>query len=214
METQLLKLDGTEAINSGSRSRAYALLARGFRFPSEADFQRVKDGQFANEAQESLAHLPYNGVQSGELGRGLSADYDEFQSNYIGLFEVGGESGSPSPLYEGEYGGGRMKVMEEVLRFYHYFGLRISEDKRDRPDHLASELEFMHVLTFKETEGLLQGVDRSAYRQAERDFLRYHLTDLVSAVASKVGGRAAPFYSDLALLANAFCVKDLAYLAS
>ncbi|HZD41719.1 MAG TPA: molecular chaperone TorD family protein [Terriglobales bacterium] len=212
MET--LKLDGTEAISTGSRSRAYALLACGFRFPSEADFQKIKDGQFASEAQESLAHLPYNGIQGGALGRGLAAGYEEFQSSYIGLFEVGGESGSPSPLYEGEYGGGRMKVMEEVLRFYHYFGLQICEAKRDRPDHLASELEFMHLLTFKETEGLLASIDRSAYRQAQRDFLRFHLTDFVSAVASKVGARGAPFYSELALLAHAFCSKDLAYLAS
>jgi len=214
METQKLQLNGTEAINSGSRSRMYALLARGFRFPTEAEFQQIKGGQFAKEAQESLAQLPYNGIKGGELGQSLSLGYEQFQSSYIGLFEVGGEMGSPSPLYEGEYGGGRMKVMEEVLRFYHYFGLRISEEKRDRPDHLASELEFMHVLTFKETEGLVQSADRSAYRQAERDFLRFHLTDFVSAVASKVGGRPAPFYSDLALLANQFCAKDLAYLAS
>jgi DMSO reductase family type II enzyme chaperone len=214
METQKLQLDGTEAINTGSRSRMYALLARAFRFPLEDEFKRVKEGQFANDAQESLAHLPYNGIKGGELGRGLSLGYEEFQSSYIGLFEVGGESGSPSPLYEGEFGGGRMKVMEEVLRFYHYFGLRIAEDKRDRPDHLASELELMHLLTFKETEGLIQGVDRSAYRQAERDFLRFHLIDFVAAVASKIGGRAAPFYSDVALLANAFCTKELAYLAS
>lgn len=214
METQKLQLDGTEAINTGSRSRMYAMLGRAFRFPLEDEFQRVKDGQFANEAEESLANLPYNGIKGGELGRGLTLGYEEFQSSYIGLFEVGGELGSPSPLYEGEFGGGRMKVMEEVLRFYHYFGLRISEDKRDRPDHLASELEFMHLLTFKETEGLIQGVDRSAYRQAQRDFLRFHLTGFVSAVASKIGGRSAPFYSDLALLSNAFCTKELAYLSA
>ena len=107
-----------------------------------------------------------------------------------------------------------MKVIEEVLRFYHYFGLRLSEDKRDRPDHLASELEFMHVLTFKETEGLLQGVDRSAYRQAERDFLRFHLGDFVAVVANKIGARGAPFYSELAQVAHSFCAKELAYLAS
>jgi DMSO reductase family type II enzyme chaperone len=144
----------------------------------------------------------------------MAASYEEFQSAYIGLFEVGGEMGAPSPLYEGEYGGGRMKVMEEVLRFYHYFGLRLSEEKRDRPDHLASELEFMHLLTFKETEGLLQGADRSAYRQAEHDFLRFHLTDFVASVAGKIGGRGAPFYSDLAQLAHGFCAKEFAYLST
>ncbi|MBI1997804.1 MAG: molecular chaperone TorD family protein [Deltaproteobacteria bacterium] len=214
MNTQTLQLNGGEELKIGNRSQVYSLLARAFRFPTQEDFQRVKDGQFAKAAQESLAGLPYNGLKGGELGRGMAASYEEFQSAYIGLFEVGGEMGAPSPLYEGEYGGGRMKVMEEVLRFYHYFGLRLSEEKRDRPDHLASELEFMHLLTFKETEGLLQGADRSAYRQAEQDFLRFHLTDFVASVAAKIGGRGAPFYSDLAQLAHGFCAKELAYLSS
>lgn len=214
MATQKLELNGIEEIKSGNRSQVYALLARAFRFPSLENFQAIQGGDFASAAQESLANLPYNGLKSGELGRQISLSYEAFQSSYIGLFEVGGELGAPCPLYEGEYGGGRMKVMEEVLRFYHYFGLKLSEEKRDRPDHLASELEFMHLLTFKETEGFLQGADRNAYRQAQRDFLRFHLTEFVAAVASKVGGRAAPFYSDLAQLAHSFCAKELAYLAS
>ena len=175
METQKLQLNGTEEIKSGNRSQVYALLARSFRFLAEADFRSVKDGQFASAAQQSIATLPYNGLKGGELGRGMAASYEDFQSAYIGLFEVGGDLGPPCPLYEGECGGGRMKVMEEVLRFYHYFGLRLSEDKRDRPDHLASELEFMHVLTFKENEGLLQCVDLSTPRQGELDFFLFAL---------------------------------------
>jgi putative dimethyl sulfoxide reductase chaperone len=214
METQKLQVNGSEQIKIAARSQVYALLARAFRFPALEDFKQIQGGQFAGAAQESLANLPYNGLNGGKLKLEAALSYEAFQSSYIGLFEVGGELGSPSPLYEGEYGGGRMKVMEEVLRFYHYFGLKLSEEKRDRPDHLASELEFMHLLTFKETAGLLQGADTSAYRQAERDFLRFHLTDFVASVASKVGGRAAPFYSDVAQLAHSFCAKELAYLAS
>jgi DMSO reductase family type II enzyme chaperone len=213
METQTLQLNGSEALTAGTRSQIYALLARAFRFPSAEDFDDIQAGQFAGTAQASVANLPYNGLKLGELGRGIAGTYEEFQSAYIGLFEVGGELGAPTPLYEGEYGGGRMKAMEEVLRFYHYFGLRLSEDKRDRPDHLVSEFEFMHLLTFKETEGLLRGTDTSAYRHAQRDFLRFHLSELVSAVASNMGGRPAPFYAELAQLANAFCAKELAYLS-
>jgi DMSO reductase family type II enzyme chaperone len=213
METQTLQLSGSEEIKAGNRSQVYALLARAFRFPSLEDFHNIQAGQFADAAQASAANLPYNGINPGALGRGIAGSCEEFQSAYIGLFEVGGELGAPTPLYEGEYGGGRMKVMEEVLRFYHYFGLRLSEDKRDRPDHLVSEFEFMHLLTFKETEGLLRGTDTSAYRHAQRDFLRFHLNDLVSGVASNMGGRPAPFYAELAQLANTFCAKELAYLS-
>ncbi len=214
METQKLEVNGTEELKIGSRSRLYALLSRAFRFPPPEQFQKVKEGQLANEAQDALKNLPYNGLQAGELGRGTDLSYEAFQSSYIALFEVGGEHGPPSALYEGEYGGGRMKVMEEVLRFYHHFGLRLSEEKRDRPDHLASELEFMHVLTFKEIEAMLRGADSRPYREAERDFLRFHLSDFVAEVASKVGGNTAPFYSDVARLAATFCAKELAYLSS
>jgi len=213
METQL-QINGAEEIKVASRSRLYGLLSRAFRFPAQGQLQKIKAGQFADEARDALDHLPYNGLQADQLGRGIDLSYEAFQSNYIALFEVGGEHGPPSPLYEGEYGGGRMKVMEEVLRFYHFFGLRLSEDKRDRPDHLASELEFMHALTFKETEAVLRAAEYRPYREAQRDFLRFHLSDFVAAVAGKVGGSAAPFYSDVARLAAAFCSEDLAYLLS
>lgn len=212
MKTDRLELNGPEQEQIGSRSALYSLLAKGFRFPAPEQVESVKAGRFAGEVAQAVAHLPYDGVKGGELGRGTSLSYDEFQGRYIQLFEVGGELGAPCFLYEAEHGGGRMKVMEEVLRFYHHFGLRLSQEKRDRPDHLASELEFMHVLTFREAEALLQGSERRAYRAAERDFLRFHLGDFIAMVVSKVGASGVPFYSDLASLAAAFCQGELAYL--
>src|SRR3989304_9166489 len=110
MNTQTLQLNGGEELKVGNRSQVYSLLARAFRFPTEEEYQRVKDGQFAKAAQESLAGLPYNGLKGGELGRGMAASYEEFQGAYIGLFEVGGEMGAPRPLYEGEYVGGGAEV--------------------------------------------------------------------------------------------------------
>lgn len=214
MESHQLELNKSEEKQTGSRSLLYSLLSRGFRFPSPEHYERVRGGQFADEVQRAIMNLPHNGLQGGELGRGVGLSYDQFQSNYIGLFEVGGDHGPPSFLYEGEYGGGRMKVMEEVLRFYHHFGLRLSAEKRDRPDHLASEIEFMHLLTFKETEALIRGQERGAYLRAERDFLRFHLNEFVAAVAKGVGGKQVPFYADLARLAESFCKNELAYLAS
>jgi hypothetical protein len=72
----------------------------------------------------------------------------------------------------------------------------------------------MHLLTFKETEAMLRGIDSRAYRDAERDFLRFHLIDFVSAVASKIGARAVPFYSDIARLAANLCTKELTLLST
>ncbi|MFQ5542537.1 MAG: molecular chaperone TorD family protein, partial [Candidatus Binatia bacterium] len=189
-----------------------SLLSRAFRFPAPEQFERVKGGQFADEVQGHITNLPYDGFKGGELGLGIGMSYEDFQSNYITLFEVGGTHGRPCSLYEAEYGGGRMKVMEEVLRFYHHFGLRLSEQKRDRPDHLALEFEFMHLLTFKETEALVQGQDRGACLRAERDFLRFHLSDFVTGLAKGMEGKEVPFYVDLARLAESFSQKELAHL--
>lgn len=214
METHQIELKGAEEKRIGSRSLLYSLLSRGFRFPPQQHYDRVKKGQFADEVQSAIANLAYDGLNGGELGRGTALSYEKFQSNYIELFEVGGDSGPPCPLYEGEYGGGRMKVMEEVLRLYHHFGLRISTAKRDRPDHLAMELEFMHALTFKEAEALVRGRERGAYLKAQRDLLRFHLHDFTAAVARKVGGNEVPFYTDLARLSERFCQKEAAYLLS
>lgn len=212
MSAHRLELDGPEQTQIGRRSGLYSLLSKAFRFPSQEQYERVKSGQFADEVQQALSQLPYKGLRADALGRGTGLGYDEFQSRYIELFEVGGQHGPPCFLYEGEHGGGRMKVLEEVLRFYHYFGLRLSQEKRDRPDHLASELEFMHVLTFKEADSLLQRKERGAYLKAERDFLRFHLNGLAARVAEEVGGSAVPFYSGLAQLGAAFCQSELAYL--
>lgn len=212
MKTDRLELNGPEQTQIGGRSGLYSLISKGFRFPVPERYESVKSGQFADEVQQALAQLPYNGLKADPLGRGTGLSYEEFQGRYIELFDVGGAHGPPCFLYEAESGGGRMKVMEEVLRFYHHFGLRLSTERRDRPDHLASELEFMHLLTFKEAESLLQGKERGAYQKAERDFLRFHLNDFVATVAEKVGGTGVPFYSGLAQLSATFCQRELAHL--
>ena len=49
-----------------------------------------------------------------------------------------------------------MKSMEEVIRFYNYFGLKLSDERRIPPDHLATELEFLHYLTFRQAASKLR----------------------------------------------------------
>ena len=70
------------------------------------------------------------------------------------------------PLYGGTYGGDRMRTMEEVVRFYRYFGLRPDEETREPPDHLSAQLEFLHFLTYREAKVLLGGEDPVPLRAA------------------------------------------------
>ncbi len=218
-----LDLEKRDAISTGARSNLYALFARGFRYPTASLFEAIRDGQFLSEVKTATSQLSYPFTIEGTLGSGLSADQRQFENQYLWLFDVGGPNPNtgdwetPCFLCEAQYSGGRLKVMQEALRFYHHFGLSLSQEKgeRERPDHLSTEFEFMHALTFKEAEFRQQGKGDDAvirYRQAERDFLFFHLTDFLPQVTGKVVQQNISFYSDLARLGDQFCQAELAYL--
>jgi DMSO reductase family type II enzyme chaperone len=218
-----LVLERKEAVATGARSKLHALLAQGFRYPTAALYAAVSGGQFLSEVKAAASRLPYPFTVEGTLGSQLSWDRQQFETQYIWLFDVGGpnpnngEWEAPCFLYEGEYGGGKLNVMQDAMRFYHHFGLSLSQEKgeRDRPDHVSAELEFLHQLTFKEAELWQQGKGAEAlrpYREAERDFLLFHLADFLPQVAGKVVRRNISFYSDLVRLGEGFCQAELAYL--
>jgi DMSO reductase family type II enzyme chaperone len=105
--------------------------------------------------------------------------------------------------------------MEEVTRFYNHFGLSLGGESRELPDHITTELEFMHFLTFQEVSALQRDKDRGPYLRAQRDFLQRHLgrwVPQVRVLAQKQG--AAPFFLGLVGLSEAFVLADLAYVAS
>ena len=123
METYQVELKGAEAEQIGCRSRLYSLLSSGFRFPSAEIYEGAKTGKFAAEIQAVITNLPYAGLTAGELGRATGLSCEEFQSNYIGLFEVGNNDGPPCFLYEGEYAGGGGEGGGEGFRVFPPFFL-------------------------------------------------------------------------------------------
>jgi len=222
MEMELV-LERQEAMSTGARGKLYALLGRGFCYPTEALYELVSRGKFLSEAKEAVSQLPYRLAFEGDLGSGLSWESQQFKNQYTWLFDVGGpnpnsgEWETPCFLYEGEYGGGHLKTMDDTLRFYHHFGLKLSQEtgEWDRPDHLATELEFLHALIFKEAELVQEGKGAEALsscRRVQRDFLRFHLGDFLPQVAGEIVPRGISFYSDLARLGDQFCQADFAYL--
>ncbi len=200
---------------TASRSRLYQLLALAFAFPDAELYGAVRDGTLAAVIAETCHGLPYDVGSAATLeSAGAGDSYTAFESEYIRLFDVGA-AGPPCPLYGGVYIGDRMKTMEDATRFYNFFQLRISPQLRELPDHITTEFEFLHYLTFREAEVRQQGLDPGSLLRAERDFLGRHLCKWMPRLQARLAKQTTlPFFSGLARFATAFVEADHAYASA
>jgi DMSO reductase family type II enzyme chaperone len=136
----------------------------------------------------------------------------EREAEYMDVFELG-RNGKAVPLYEGLClpGAGREGILEELLRFYDYFGVKLSANDRDYPDHLVTELEFLAHLCALEQAANEHGVDAGGFRRAQRDFLRRHLLAWVLGFAERLGN-VDTTYGEIAHRLAAFCNEHAAEL--
>lgn len=190
----------------------YAVLARGFSQPDasvveffvECDKTEIKDD---SEVSRCLAEL---------LTSARAATLEELQSAYIRLFDpVGG----PFP-YEAESSRGdefaKVQTLADINGFYRAFGVRPSND---RPDHIAAELEFMHLLALKESHAasLGQADNAAVCRDARVKFFNEHLarwTDsLLEMMRARSGENQHPFYENLMKLLQLFIESEKESLA-
>lgn len=200
-----------DEIAAAAHSRLYRLLADGFLYPDRDAFDEMKAGRLRDYVVETCQELPY-ALEPAFDGLVASGDYVDFQSEFLSLFEVG-QGMPPCPLYSGIFRGGRKAVMEELARFYSYFGLSIEHGSGELPDHLATELEFMHFLTFKELTALHQQKDPTPYRRAQADFLERQLTSWLPLLEERLQRLGPPpFYTALVWLTSAVAREHLASL--
>jgi DMSO reductase family type II enzyme chaperone len=157
-----------------ARSQLYLLLSDGFKVPDEELYSDVRSGQFRTWILETIEKLPYQlDAHARVEALTTEVDYDDFNSEFVRLFEVGTPN-PPCPLYESSYVGGQIGVFRELVSFYNFFDLSVSK-ARELPDHLRIELDFIHFLTFRELERVHAGTEAGSYVRAARDFLERHL---------------------------------------
>lgn len=153
-------------MNTTDRARQYLALAQIFAFPRPEIWEPLeRDGAASARSQ------------------------DEREADYLAAFELG--DGRPAvPLYEGlcRPKDGREGILEDVMRFYEFFGVRIQEANCDYPDHLVTELEFMAFLCQREAAAEAAGKDVDSFRRAARDFLQRHLLVWVPGFAERLAG--------------------------
>lgn len=116
-----------------------------------------------------------------------SLSLEKLQSEYRVTFGLAG-----SQCYETEIGlpheFRQSQEMADIAGFYQAFGFRTGGAVRERPDHLAVELEFMSVLALKEALALAHGNTEQAEicLDAQRKFLVDHLACWVGLVSESL----------------------------
>lgn len=123
-----------------------------------------------------------------------------------------------SLCYETEYGlpheFRQSQELADISGFYRAFGFVVGNSVRERPDHLAVELEFMHLLAIKEAyaagNGSVAHVEICV--EAQGKFLHDHLGGWIGLFAQSLALNAAGAYLALAEFAAAYVTADAARL--
>jgi DMSO reductase family type II enzyme chaperone len=182
-----------------SRADVYARLSSALAFPDPTLHGRVAAGEWPTEIAAELDGLPYR-LRTHDLAWSVPDDYDEMQSEYIRIFQIGGRQGPPCPLHEGQYTRDRSHTLQHAIRFYNYFKFRL--DECVMPDHATIELEFMSHLAGRGVS------DQQSLLRAQRDFLKSHLSWL-STLAGRVARTDPPrFYGSLVKLTARLVAAD------
>jgi DMSO reductase family type II enzyme chaperone len=200
-----------EAIEATSAARftIYQLLTDALEFPTPAFHEQVRSGAFRDDVRRAMDALPFS-IDEGRTADGLMTDdsYLDFQAEYIRLFDVGVVR-PPCPLYGGEWGRARRSTMEDALRFYEFFGVKMNEQAHELPDHVTVELEFMQVLAYTEGSTRARNLDALPFVRAQRDFLARHLGKWWPLLRRKVvSQQPSAFYEAVTALADAFFTAD------
>ena len=131
------------------------------------------------------------------------ADYEDYESTYIALFEVG----LPAPLVplqeSAHYDSTPPpQTVLENISFYDVLGLRV-DPARYAPDHLVPQLEFLSAVRYA-CERTPDAENGAPLAHLERDFLERHLLNWLSAVQNKLAREDSPIFRTLMTLLLAF----------
>jgi DMSO reductase family type II enzyme chaperone len=206
-------LESAEGQRAAARSLAYILLARMFEYPDGAQAEAIRSGALAGQLREALVACDPAVSQVADWGALQDAgEGDDLAVEFTRLFDVG-TGAPPCPLHGGLYGGARMKTMEEAVRFYNFFDLTLSEEPRELPDHLTTQLEFLHFLAFREAQTLEEGADAGSWQRAQRDFLGRHPGRWVPQLRARLDKEEPmPFFRELAARLAAFLESEARHL--
>lgn len=193
------------------RAQMYAFLSQVFLYPRE---------NWLEDLQVPCGILEAFGLETSSLfpGRFPQLTLEELQAEHRRVFGLVG-----SQCYETEFGlpheFRQSQELADLAGFYQAFGFRMGGRVRERPDHIAVELEFMYLLCLKEAYAVEHGTIEQVEiaRNAQAAFLKDHLGTWIEAFAASLllasggtgnGAEAMSPYLLLARLAADFVRSD------
>lgn len=192
-----------------ARSGVYQVLGRLLALPDEESYATAQVGESSDALVDAAELLAFD-FDFGSCTLDADVTAEDHQAEYLRLFEVGsGSEGPPAPLLGGVYGtADRMRNLEEVVRFYEYFGLRTSPEDPRPADQISTELEFMQYLAFKEAASASPRLQAS-FRRAQYDFLEKQLVTWLPQFVEKVETQdPSPYWQWAAKTTSNFVAAD------
>jgi nitrate reductase assembly molybdenum cofactor insertion protein NarJ len=164
--------------NAIRRAQVYGFLVDAFLYPCE---NWTEDVPLVTGIVQSLGWITVR------LDLPVVGDLSELQAAHRHTFGMAG-----SLCYETEYGlpheYRQSQEMADIAGFYRAFGFNLGGEVRERPDHIAVELEFMHTLALKEAYALEKGTPEQVgiCQLAQAKFLEDHLGHWIELYAQAV----------------------------
>lgn len=199
-----------------SRMTLFNLLARAFNYPDEVLADRLRSGALTADLHGALAPL--------NLTTALARDIEALEEAYIGpdkaevaalLLDLERDytrlffASKPrlAYLFESVYNEGRLlqESTFQIARLYYDAGLKLGDDFKLPPDHIAVEFEFMAYLYFNEIEAIQKADEKNEVyaRQLRQEVIEKHLGAFGGTLAEKVATHARTvFYRSMARVAR------------
>jgi len=194
-----------------ARSGVYHVFSRIFSLPGEESHATSVNGEWPQQLREAAALLAFD-FDFGVSALADSVSLADETAEYTRLFEA---EDALAPILGGHYGDGdRQTRIDEIVRAFEYFGLKVSDENARPSDHLATGLEFMQYLAFKEAASASPRLAGS-FRRAQEEFLERNLIRWLPAFTEQVEAAGAlPIWVWASQTLTAFAKADLDYLSA
>lgn len=125
------------------------------------------------------------GCEGDFPGVGRFESYDDYESTYIALFDVGVPQ-PPVPLLESAHYKSLppQQIALENTHFYEVLGLQ-ADTRQYAPDHLVTQLEFLGAVRYAR-KSTTDADNREGLARLEEDFIKRHLLNWLPALEKKL----------------------------